>query len=304
MSTKINQEDLTKALSALEDMAKGHNSRGTAATEVVSMDGEGGPTQVFHTPSDSDPGTWAGTSAKPSPDNGATDAISENGTDYDGGAEMVKSIMELVKAGKLSPSDAANLISKAFSFGKDDDKDKDKDDKAEKAMDKDDDKDEVKKSLVDLAKEDDEVRKGLEVSDFLSGWAEGVSKSLDGTESRIQKSIAKNEARQEAFNEGLVKALSDLGNAVAATAQRVEQVESQPASAPKSIMGQQVQVIEKSLAGGEPAGESLNKSQIDTAMEALVKSGDMDPFEVLRYDTSGDMKPEVRDAVAGFYRKS
>ena len=66
-------------------------------------------------------------------------------------------------------------------------------------------------------------------------------------------------------------------------------------------MSGQVQVIEKSLAGNDPA-ESLNKDQINTAMESLVKSGEMDPFEVLRFDSSGQLKPEIRDAVANYYR--
>lgn len=307
MSNKINQEDLTKALSALEDLSKGHNSRGTAATQVETMSAEGGATQVFHTPSDSNPQSWAGTTEKESPENGATDAIDENGTDYKGGAEMVKSVLEMVQKGEISAAAGAKILSKAFEFGKDDedeekakkgvDKDCDDDEKVEKSKEED---KEISKSLADHAQDNSVVREGLEVSSFLSGWSETVSKSLDSVEGRLQKSIAQGSARQEGFNEGLAKAMSDLGNAVAAVVQRVEQVESQPAGAPKSVMSGQVQVVEKSLAGSEPS-EALNKSQINVAMESLVKSGDLDPFEVLRFDSSGELKPEIRDAVANYY---
>jgi len=311
MSKKtINQEDLTKALSALEDLSKGHNSRGTAATQVENMSGEGGATQVFHTPSDSNPQSWAGTTGKESPDNGATDAIDENGTDYKGGAEMVKSVLEMVQKGEISAAAAQKILSKAFEFGKDDEdeekakkgdfgKDDDKE-KVEKSDDCDED-DKVSKSLADHVQDNSVVREGLEVSSFLSGWSDSVSKSLSGVESRINKSIANSSQRQEGFNEGLAKALSDLGNAVSAIVQRVEQVESQPAAAPKSVLGGQVQVVEKSLAGSEPS-ENLTKSQINLAMESLVKSNDLDPFEVLRFDSSGELKPEIRDAVANYYR--
>jgi len=301
MSKKINQENLTKALAALEDLSKGHNSRGTAATEVESMTGESGATQVFHTPSNSDPGGWAGTTEKESPDNGATDAISENGTDYDGGAEMVKSILEMVQKGEMTAAAAQKLL-KAMDFGKDDDDDKDDKKKdMEKAKDKDD--EDVKKSLADHAHEDDTVRGGLEVSSFLTGWSNAVSKSLDSVEGRLRKSITQSAERQQGFNSELAKAIGDLGNAVSAIVQRVEQMESQPAGAPKSVMGGQVQVVEKSLGGAAPGIESLNKSQISVAMESLVKSGELDPFEVLRFDSSGVMRPEVRDAVANYVRK-
>ena len=311
MSKKINQEDLTKALSALEDLSKGHNSRGTAATQVETMSSEGGATQVFHTASDSNPQSWAGTTEKESPDNGATDAIDENGTDYKGGAEMVKSVLEMVRKGEISAEAGAKILSKAFDFGKDKDDDKD-DDKAKKAVDKDDDDKvekaadcddkEISKSLADHAQDNSVVREGLEVSSFLSGWSETVSKSLDSVEGRLAKSIAQGTERQESFNEALAKALGDLGTAVSAVVQRVEQVESQPASAPKSVMGGQVQVVEKSMGGASDPASNLDKNQINTAMESLVKSGEMDPFEVLRFDSSGELKPEIRDAVANYYR--
>lgn len=313
MSKKIDQENLKKALATLEDLSKGHNSRGTAATEVETMSPEGGATQVFHTPSDSNPASWAGTTEKESPDNGATDAISENGTDYNGGAEMVKSVLEMVQKGEISPEAGQKLLSKAFDFGKDKDDDKDDKECADKAKKggygddkdmekaKDDDKD-MSKSLADHAQDSTIVREGLEVSSFLKGWSDSVSKSLASVESGLNKSIAQSTQRQESFNEGLAKALSDLGNAVSAIVQRVEQVESQPAGAPKSVMGGQVNVVEKSLANAVP-GESLSKSQINVAMESLVKSGKMDPFDVIRFDSNGELKPEARDAVANFYRE-
>jgi len=76
MSEKtVAEESVSKALETLQDLAKGHNSRGTATTEVESMRDAGagagsdsGSTQVFHTGANSDPGTWAGTGQRKSPE--------------------------------------------------------------------------------------------------------------------------------------------------------------------------------------------------------------------------------------------
>ena len=304
MSKKINHEDLTKALSALEDLSKGHNSRGTAATKVDAMEGEGPATQVFHTPSDSDPGSWAGTTEKESPDNGATDAIEENGTDYKGGAEMVKSVLEMIAKGEISPEAGQKLLAKGgMPFGKEDDKEDEE--KAKKGMDKDEDDKEMEKSLHDFARENTAVQEGFEMSSFLTGWSEAIGKSLQSVESRLEKSVVAGHERQASFNDGLVKALSDLGVAVSAIAQRVEQVEAQPAHAPRSVMAG-VNVVEKSLAGsGDIQFESLTKSQVSGAMESLVKSGEIEPFEVLRFDASpASVSPGVKDAVINHIRKN
>ena len=57
---KVAQETVSKALESLQELAKGHKSGATATTRVESMSGVGGSTQVYHTPSNSDPGGWAG----------------------------------------------------------------------------------------------------------------------------------------------------------------------------------------------------------------------------------------------------
>ena len=109
---EVSPEDVKKALGALQDVTKGHSSRGTATTQVESMQQGGvgagsdaGSTQVFHTPANSDPNGWAGSTAKDCGENGAHDAIAENGTDYDGGA-MYKSIKEEISKGQqLSPAE-------------------------------------------------------------------------------------------------------------------------------------------------------------------------------------------------------
>lgn len=300
---KIEQADLEKALGALQDLAKGHSSRGTATTKVEAMSGEGGASQVHHTPSNSDPGTWAGTGQRPAGENGASDAIEEDGTDYKGGAEMAKSILDKLGKGQALTAEEFEFVNKGgldkFKDMKDDDKDKDDDvskagyavDAADK--DKDDDKD-VNKSLADTAQDNDVVREGMEVSEFLAEFVGTMNKSLQALEGRVVDrvvaAVVAEAGKNEEFNKSLAGALSNFGEALSANAQRIEQVESTPASGPKS---QQVAAVNKSFAPGSNGGEELNKSQVAATLVDMVEKGKIDANAVVHFDSTGQISDET-----------
>ena len=167
----VNKDDVKKALEALqavgsEDLSKGHAQGDRFNIEVDSMESASSDHQVHHTASNSEKKTWAGSTATDCPDNGASDAIDGNGTDYNGGAAgFAKGIaVKLAKGTALNEVEAAfveagGLSKGGFPFDK---KDDDKDDKAEKAMDDKDDKDDVKKSFADLAAENEDMQTGGE----------------------------------------------------------------------------------------------------------------------------------------------
>ena len=320
MSEKtVAEESVSKALETLQDLAKGHNSRGTATTNVESMRDAGagagsdaGSTQVFHTPSNSDPGTWAGTGQRKSPEDGATDGVSEDGTDYSGSAEMVKSVMEKAASGQaLNDIDKAVLaaaLSKGGMFTnfsgtgkKSKDADEDGKEKVEKACDEDD-KDDKKnpfaKSLEDAASDNEDVAKGLEVSSFLSGWAGVQSEALSGVEARIAKSIQGAHTEQREYNAELAKSIVGLAEVLTLQSQRIEQLESTPARAPKSATA-----VEKSFgAGGEApqGGEQLTKSQVLDTMTRMVESGDLSATEVVKFESTNALSPELDSSVRAY----
>lgn len=307
---KIEQADLVKALGALQDLAKGHSSRGTATTKVEGMSGEGGASQVHHTAGNSDPGSWAGTGQRPAGENGASDAVDENGTDYKGGAEMAKSILDKLSKGHALNAEEFEFVNKGglenFKNKKDDDKDdkdpKDKKDnpfgKSAEGVDKayDDDKDKDKdmdKSLAEAAQANETVREGMEVSEFLAEFVGVVNKSLESLESRIGErvvaAVVAEAAKNEEFNKSLAGALSNFGEALSANAQRVDQIESTPARGPKS---QQVSAVNKSFTpGGE--GEELSKSQVAATMVDMVEKGKIDVETVVRFDSTGQLGDDV-----------
>ena len=331
---RIEAGDLQKALQTLQDLAKGHNSRGTATTEVAGMVGESGATQVFHTPNNSDPRGWAGSTGS---DEDWTDSIGPDGTDYKAaGAKMRKSVMAKIAKGLPLTQGEKNFVAKGgldkFKEMKKADKDAD-DDKAEKAYgaDKDEDKDkmskaedseehedeaedkkmiremvkpgamkkkDMNKSFVDHASENEAVRGGFEVSEFLAGFAQVMHKSLASMESRITDrvitALAHSAADQGEVSKSMAEALANLGEVLAAQAQRLDQVESGPARSPKSAN------VAKSVGGyAAESAEPLNKSQVTSALVELVQKGQATAQDVLKYDATGELSTDLRAKVVG-----
>lgn len=332
---KIETGDLQKALQSLQDLAKGHNSRGTATTEVVGMAAESGATQVFHTPSNSSPASWAGTSAS---SEDWSDSIGPDGTDYKvAGAKMRKSVLSKIAKGEALTQGEKNFVAKGgldkfkdmekakeakgdmaekamaprsmMAKAKDEDEDEEEDEvsKAEEHSDEAEDrkliremmskekKKDVSKSFADHAAENPAVKGGFEVSEFLAGFAQVMHKSLSSMEARITDRVltglAKSDIEQGEVQKSMAEALARLGEVLAAQAQRIDQVESGPARAAKSTL---------SKSGVAPeAAQELNKSQVTGALVDLVQKGLATATDVLKYDATGELSPELRQKVVG-----
>ena len=323
---KIEAGDLQKALQTLQDLAKGHGDRGTATTEVPGMVGESGATQVYHTPNNSDPkGGWAGSSWE---DQDWSDSIGPDGTDYkSAGVAMRKSVaMKIAKGMPLKAGEKAFVAKGGMELFDKEKMDKDeakkgmygsKKDEAMKAMSKDEDhedeaedkemlremvkpsamkKKDMSKSFSDHAAENPAVKGGFEVSEFLAGFAQVMHKSLLSMESRITDRVltglAMTSADQGEVSKSMAEALANLGEVLAAQAQRIEQVEAGAARAPKSTLS-------KSVSTGEADSESLTKSQVTGILVDLVQKGQATAQDVLKYDATGEISPDLRNKVVG-----
>lgn len=312
---RIPQEDLSKALQTLQDLAKGHSSGGTATTKVETMVGESGSPQLFHTPSDSDPGGWAGSTWR---GEGWEDSIEANGTDMGAMSKLGKSIAagimsKLTKGQELSAREVGFVSKGGLNFLKKDDKDEDaKDDKDVKKAhgdEKDDKKlvkdmvkpdamkSDVQKSFLEHAAETAVVSQGFEVSEFLAGFAQVMHKSLSGMEQRITDrvltAVASSAAEQNSVQKSMAEALGSLGEVLSIHGQRLDQVESAPVRGPKST------VVAKSLEGQDGGGETLSKSQIDARLFELLQKSQVTQNDVLKFDATGEMSPDVARKVLG-----
>jgi len=297
---KVAQETISKALVALQELAKGHTSGATNTTRVESMRDSGagagsdaGSTQVHHTPSNSDPNGWAGSTASSVPEDGATDNIDANGTDYNGvSAGLMKSIFEKIEKGESLSEAEQYVLKSAFAKGKPPFvKDDDKDEEVDKAKDEDD-KDDMGKSLHDAAQEDEDVNKGMNMAPFLSGWAKVQSDQLVLVEQRLSKSIKEVSTDNVEFQTDLAKSIASLAEVLAVQSQRIEQLESAPARGPKSQ--QTPEPVDKSFTPGSPAeGDQLSKSVVLDTMVDMVQKGQLAAQEVIRFESTNEIRPDL-----------
>ena len=186
----------------------------------------------------------------------------------------------------------------------DEDEEHDEDEKAEK-------------SLHGAARRQPNLSKGIEMSPILHEFVVAMGHALQGQETRVVKSIAKSLAPifaridaveksladQGEFNKSLAEAVVGIGQHVAGGAEVATVAASGPVSAPRSQMRAAVTPIAKSFAGpgGLESGDSaLAKSQIVDTMYEMVKSNKLNSLELVKFESTGQLSPNVQQAVLAF----
>lgn len=191
----------------------------------------------------------------------------------------------------------------------------------------------AKKSLGGAIANTDHLKKGIEMSPILAEFARAMGVALEGTEARtaqriskaiydvvsplaarievMEKSFSGFGQSQGEFNKSFAEAMVGIGQQLAGSAEVAAAAGNGPAGAPKSHLravpsGQQsgggVQVMQKSFTGPgglDVSGEAFAKSQIVDAMIDLVKGGKLNQLEVVKFESSGEMNPAVRNMVVG-----
>lgn len=307
MSEKITEQDFFKSLERLEALAKGSGTENDLQKSQIC------------TGSGNEPQSWPG-GDKNEYGNNWDDDIAEDGTDYKRKSGRArKSIAEKVMKGAALTPEEVSLIKGDFDAqfaGKEDDK-KDKDD---------DKKDKDKASMLPLAKEEEEeapigksfgdvvqenetLQKGIEVSDFLNEFAKSFAAGLGNLEQRItanvvghvQQALSGQQDGQAEFNKSLADAVVNIGHGLAGFMQQQEAVADAPAGPPRSqlraVSGGQanVQVLNKSQGGNSM--ENLSKAQILDHMGSMVEKGQCSPLDVIKYEATGDLNPQLQDSV-------
>lgn len=258
---------------------------------------------------DSDPGEWAGSSWTEVPGNGpGADKIKPDGTDYNERA-MRKSIQEKVSKGLPLTADELALLKSDLDKG-------DMGAHVEKASRKDDDKEnfgrEMDKSIEGAVHQSETLQKGIEVSDFLAELAKAFSYGLQGLEARTEARLAAVEksmtdtlaqfaGEQGEFNKSLAEAVVNIGHGVSGAITTAEQAAQVPVGAPKSHLqvvngGGQPGIMNKSFAPGQ-GGEQISKSMMLGAMTDMLEKGQINPVDVIKFDTTGDINPALQAQV-------
>jgi len=181
----------------------------------------------------------------------------------------------------------------------------------------DDESDEVqedaKKSLEGAIGNTQELRKGIEMSPVLAEFARAMGEALRGTEFRVQNAVVKAigtltsrietvekslnsyASEQGEFSKGFAETLVGIGQHVAGNSEIAAAQASQPVSAPKS----HVRAVNKSFG---PGGLNINentiaKSQMIDSMVELVQKGKLNQLEVVKFETTGEINPQVQKMV-------
>jgi hypothetical protein len=177
------------------------------------------------------------------------------------------------------------------------------------------------------------LQKGIEMSPILAEFARAMSIGLEGVEARVVDSVRKSLApvveriaqleksfggyasRANEFQNGAAEALVGIGQQIAGTAEVVNKSMTGPAGGPRSVTRQgaqqdgngQVIPLQKSFTGpgGLDMGEgALQKSQIVEMMAQMVSKGMLNPLDVIKFESTGELSPNVQAQVQGFVRKS
>lgn len=335
MSSMPNK-DFQASLARLESMAKGQ-----------------GATQLHHTASDSVPADHAGTGTSDYQDE-HNDGISDNGTDYDGVKKALAAKVE--KSQALTPAEVA-IVKGDFAAARKKISDKvvkgesltgaeswvikgaDKPGKAGTPGEAKDatsvpdshagesEQDEIeadaKKSLGSAINQSQSLRNGIEMSPILAEFASAIGHALNGSETRVAKSVAsalapivervtqveatinKSLAEQSEYNVASASALYGIGQFLQGSGQVAAQQAGMPAGGPVSQMRTQtpqpnnVVPIQKSFGpGGLPTGsEAMAKSQVLEVMSDLAVKGEISTLDVVKYDTGGGMSQHVQQKV-------
>lgn len=171
-----------------------------------------------------------------------------------------------------------------------------------------------------------ELSKGLELSPFLYELTNAIGSALAGSEGRISKSlentlgglvrridaIEKSQSAtagaQDEFNKSLATAVVGIGESVGAAADASAYQSQLPVGAPKSQMrqgqaaGNGINVISKSYAGPGGLDMNMSKSVISDALVELSKSNEVQPIEVIRFESTNDLLPATRAKVEALVR--
>lgn len=179
----------------------------------------------------------------------------------------------------------------------------------------------VGKSLSGAIEGTKHLEPGINMSPVLAEFAKAMAIALEGTEARlikavnslnqrignVEKVVSSTGSDQGEFNKSFAEAIVGIGQQVAAVASLADQVASAPVGAPKSQLralpgGNGVTPLQKSFGpGGLDFGEgAIAKAQITGALVKMVEAKQLNPRDVIKWESTGEMSAQTQAAVQAF----
>ena len=149
-------------------------------------------------------------------------------------------------------------------------------------------------SISDIIKSNSATGPVVDVAPFIETLVDQVSDS----DENLRKSIVALQDQQSGFNDTLQKSIVALGNLVLDMNKKLNSVWDAPVSGRKSVMSKS-EVAERF----EAAAPAFNKTQVLDTMVELVQKGHINPIDVSRYEATNSMEPNVRQTVETYLKK-
>jgi len=184
--------------------------------------------------------------------------------------------------------------------------------KAKKSESDDEEEDEMEKETTKSFAEglSEEVQTQIDVSDFLRSLVDSTGEAIDGLGERLAKSEDAHIEQYEDLTEavgGIQESQAKIGIVLKAICERIGVIEAAPANEPKAETDvvKSTEPAERSFENGlddggeEPMFKSLSKnpliakSQVSSAICDLVRKGEAKDMDVINFETSGHIGPEV-----------
>jgi hypothetical protein len=169
----------------------------------------------------------------------------------------------------------------------------------EQENDTDEEEDNYEKSLKEELESDGNVRKAIEVSEFLTGFLNGVTKAMGAQRSEIAKSVKTSEESNDMLaksfeaiaksQRAVLEINAELVKSVRILSKKIKALEEQPMVRKSVASTNGVKVLEKSFNGQETKGETLSKSEIVNKLMSEYQSGKSDLMQdILAFESTGN----------------
>jgi|GEM_PF-5613770 len=135
---------------------------------------------------------------------------------------------------------------------------------------------------------------GIEVSEWLYHLTHALNKALIGMEMRLSEQISKAHNGRGDITKSMAQAMVDFDSQVRERLGKVDDIEKSAARAPKSVLKVSDKEVNK---GPSPDASGLDRRQILGLLSKGMDEGKVDPFAVLKYETTGQIAPDVLKSI-------
>jgi len=289
---KVREEELVKALSEMEAIAKGGDKMPKNTAQANGgLSTEGDKTEMATQGGEQKVAKGGKKLSRWAKDSKSSDSDSESTS---------KACKAMKKDDESSESESSDedSTSKAYkAMNAQESSDEESSEESSESSESSDDKSSTKakkSTIANLMKSDSVAGPVVDVSPFIERLVDQVSEA----EYDLRKSLVSFHEEQSNQNKSLRKAISAMGNLMLEINNRMKDIEDAPVGQRKSVLSKS-EISERF----EEQPVDFSKSMVLDALVDLTRTGQVSSLDVSRYEVTNTMEPNVHKAVEGYLRK-